>query len=563
MFDKRIFQLSQINIVMLKLAVLSILQAFAIVIQTIFISKAIVEFWLIYKQDPISKNVYSWLAIFILVSVIKHLITYFKNIVANDFAFNSSDLLRQQLAQKFVDYGDSSVLFLGSGHAISLLNTGVDKIRNFFQLIFIKVIDLSIIPWIVLVYIFYLDWKLGLFLLLIFPVIIIFFIILGYAAQSKADNEFENFKNLNNEFADSLNGLQTLKQLGLAKTFSKQIFDTSEKYRKSVISTLKVAITSTFALDFFTTLSIAIVAVFLGFKLLNGEISLTSALIILILAPEYFLPLRNFADDYHATLDGKNAFSELANVLENKKNNLSLTKIPEINKKSEISIQDYSFSYDENNGIKNINLAFKGYKKIGLIGLSGSGKTTMLNNIAGILNGNGKIKINEIELNNFANQNWQKNLFYIPQQPFLFKGTIKENLSFTKGNILDALKKAGVSKELQDLNFEISEFAENISGGEAQRISIARAFLADDRKILLLDEPTAHLDLATELEIKKTLLQLFKNKIVFFATHRLHWVNNFDYLLIFKDGQVIEQGEPTLLKKKKNSYLNQLIKGEQ
>ncbi|WP_257613642.1 ABC transporter transmembrane domain-containing protein, partial [Oenococcus oeni] len=160
-----------------------------------------------------------------------------------------------------------------------------------------------------LIYMFFLRWQEALFLLLIFPVIIFFFVILGLAAQKRADNEYRNFTVLNNRFADTLRGMQTLKQLGLSRIFTKRIYETSERYRKSTMRSLTIAMTSTFSLDFFTTLSIAVIAVFLGFSLMEGKMSLFPALTLLVLAPEYFLPLRTFSEDYHATLDGKNAFT--------------------------------------------------------------------------------------------------------------------------------------------------------------------------------------------------------------------------------------------------------------
>ncbi|WP_257614520.1 ABC transporter transmembrane domain-containing protein, partial [Oenococcus oeni] len=126
-----------------------------------------------------------------------------------------------------------------------------------------------------------------LFLLLIFPVIIFFFVILGLAAQKRADNEYRNFTVLNNRFADTLRGMQTLKQLGLSRIFTKRIYETSERYRKSTMRSLTIAMTSTFSLDFFTTLSIAVIAVFLGFSLMEGKMSLFPALTLLVLAPEY------------------------------------------------------------------------------------------------------------------------------------------------------------------------------------------------------------------------------------------------------------------------------------
>ena len=153
-------------------------------------------------------------------------------------------------------------------------------------------------------------------LLLIFPLIIIFMIILGYAAQAKADRQYKAFQLLSNHFIDSLRGIDTLKVFGLSKRYGRSIYNTSEAFRKATMSTLRIGILSTFALDFFTTLSVAIVAVLLGLRLIKQEVFLFPALTVLILSPEYFLPVRDFSSDYHATLDGKNAMTAVREVLE-------------------------------------------------------------------------------------------------------------------------------------------------------------------------------------------------------------------------------------------------------
>lgn len=567
MFDKSILKLPKINKLFIKLAAFSLLQAFAIILSTFSLSKLIVLLWHTYKGGVLNVgSVMAYVISFIFFAISEQIITYFKNKSAQSFSVDVSNNLRKKIINKVVSFGDATTLEIGSGQMVNLLNNGINQVRNYFQLIFIKVIDLSIIPWVVLIAIAYFNWKFALFLLLIFPVIIFFFVILGLAAQKKADDEYKNFKRLNNQFADVLHGMQTLKQLGLTKVFSKRIYKTSEEYRKSTMSTLRVAITSSFSMDFFTTLSIAVIAVFLGMDLMNGKIPLFEGLFILILSPQYFLPLRNFADDYHATMDGKNSYEELNSVLENKTGAVSKADIKNLDKKIELKVQNYNFEYEENiPALKKINFEVKGFKKIGLIGLSGSGKTTMLNNIAGILEGNGEVEINQTELINFKNTVWRNQLNYISQKPFLFNDTIKNNIKISEPEADDkqietALNNAGLKNV--DLNFVIDEYAQNISGGQAQRLSIAKAFIKTDKKIILLDEPTAHLDLQTELEIKKSLLKLFKNKLVFFATHRLHWVNNFDYLLVFKDGKIIEQGTPKKLKSKKTSYLNKLLKAD-
>lgn len=567
MIDRRLFALPNIFKTLFGLVVLTGLQAFAILLQAIFLSKAIVGLW----QGLAFNMVMNSVVIFAIAYIVRYLIVVLKNRYMAHFADVAAEKYRVQLLKKYTDLGPNIIAQSGTGSAVTMLGSGLDNVKNYFQLLLIKVFDLSIIPWVVLLYIFYLKWDEGVFLLLIFPVVILFFIILGLAAQSKADAEFANFKNLNNRFVDALRGLPTLKQLGLADEYSDEIYNISEDYRKATMRTLRIAITSTFALDFFTTLSIAIVAVFLGLDLLNGHMQFEPALIILVLSPEYFLPLRNFADDYHATLDGKNALTDVLDILDTpgivQQQQLTLTQW---SAQDVLTISDLQLTYpkQETATLKAITLSASGYQKIAIVGESGSGKSTLLNVLSGFLEpDSGRIEINHQPLTQLAQQDWQRQFFYMPQQPYIFHTTLRENIAFytpkaNREDIKKAAQRAGLADLIQALpegiDTVIGESGRQLSGGQAQRVALARMLLDTSRRILLFDEPTAHLDIETEIDLKKTMKMVLDNHLVFFATHRLHWLNQMDYVLVMKQGKIVESGEPQVLLAQDNSQLNQL-----
>ncbi|MDN6543431.1 MAG: ATP-binding cassette domain-containing protein, partial [Lentilactobacillus parabuchneri] len=202
----------------------------------------------------------------------------------------------------------------------------------------------------------------------------------------------------------------------------------------------------------------------------------------------------------------------------------------------------------------------------GIIGASGSGKSTLINLIGGFLSPDKKdqIILNGKSLPHLNQAAWQKNFLYIPQNPYLFHATLADNISFyvadaTTEAIENAAEKAGLSdwiKTLPDgLNTMIGEGARTVSGGQAQRIALARAFLDPSRKVLLFDEPTAHLDIETEASLKKDILPVFEDHLVFFATHRLHWIGEMDYVLVMDHGRVVEQGTPDELAKRNGDYV--------
>lgn len=568
MIDKQIFKIEGVKSILSWLVILTFLQAVSILFQAFFLSESIVILW---RQSTFSLAL-PYICGFAISLLCRHFFSLIKERSANSFSITASEGLRDQLLSKYLSFGDQTIFENGTGHAVSLLHAGIDNVQNYFQLIFIKIIDLSIVPWLLLLYMFVLRWQEALFLLLIFPVIIFFFVILGLAAQKKADSEYHNFTILSNRFTDTLRGMQTLKQLGLSKIFTKRIYDTSERYRKSTMRTLTIAMTSTFSLDFFTTLSIAVIAVFLGFALMEGKMALFPALTLLILAPEYFLPLRTFSEDYHATLDGKNAFNEVLSVLNQKlTSEISNLKVPEVDSKMVLSVQHFSFQYPDSKQatLKDLNFFVHGFSKIAVVGLSGSGKTTLLSALAGINAGKGDFLVNKVKLSNFQNTSWQKQIIYIPQKPYIFHTSLKENIAFYQSDasekqIINAAKAAGIYELACGLpkGFDtmIGESEQSLSGGQAQRIALGRAFLASDRHILLFDEPTAHLDIQTEYDLKQTMLPLFENHLVFFATHRLHWLRQMDYVLVMDNGQIVEQGKPSELLNRPHGQLNKLRK---
>lgn len=554
MIDKQILKIKGMKSLMGKLVGISFLQALFILFQGIFLSKAITN---LFHGESLSKQII-YILLFAVCFVLRHLSHIISEASASKFSASVGEDLRKRLMRKIYRLGPCLVQKEGTATLTVAAMEGISNIENYISIISIKIVEMMILPVILIISIFYYDLTSGIILVLVFPIVIVFMALFGNAAKAKADKQFSGYKLLSNHFLDSLQGLETLKIIGKSEKHSQNVFYVSEDYRKATMSTLKIAILSTFALDFFTTLSIAIVAVFLGLRLLNGQMLLYPAMTVLILAPEFFFPLRQFAEDYHATLDGKNAMKDLYRIenmtdlkMENK------LKIGEfkVTNDIELEIKNLSYKYEDNEkyAIKNINYRHKGFAKIGIIGYSGSGKSTLLNIIGGFLQAESgtKIRVNNVEMEHFTQEGWQNEIIYIPQNPYIFSGTILDNMRFYSPNatleeLIEVSKKVGLYELIDSMedkfNTKIGEGGRNISGGQAQRIAIARAFLSPDRKILLLDEPTAHLDIETEVELKKYILELAENRLMFFSTHRLHWMKDMDEILVISNGELIQSG---------------------
>lgn len=564
--DKALFSYKGIKPVLAGLAILTAIQGAIIIIQAYFLADAISS---LFGGDSFA-IVFKKLIIFFLALVVRQLLTVWKRNIAYHFAARTSKELRESLLQKLFQLGPRFVKKEGSGQTVTLVMEGMMKFRRYLELILPKLMNSAIIPAMICIFIFFVNIRSAVILALAVPILIAFMILLGLAAKRKADRQYESYQMLANHFVDSLRGLETLKYLGLSRQHINKIILVSERYRRATMGTLRIAFLSSFALDFFTMLSIATVAVFLGIDLINGKMELHPALTILILAPEYFLPIREVGADYHATLDGKEAGKKIQEILDRESLQQKQDPIPLWQSTSTFSVKGVSvhFADSDRPALQDIQFSVSGSKKIGIIGASGAGKSTLIDILSGFLTpSSGEFQINGKKLATLSQLNWQSQITYIPQHPYIFHDTVLNNIRFydpeaTVKEVEKAAERAGLTEMIQSLprGFEtiIGEGGRSLSGGQEQRIALARAFLSN-RPIIMLDEPTAHLDIETEYELKETMLQLFNGKLVFFATHRLHWMLDMDQIIVLDQGKIVGIGTHEQLVRQNSTYY-QLVK---
>lgn len=563
MIDRELFQLAGAKSISRKLAGLDVLQAFLIVGQALALSAVITQLW--------QGHALNWppLLAFAVCFTGRQLLNLLSERWLDYYAGQTAQVLRRRLLSKLFQQGPALVQAQGTGSMITMVLDGVAEVRQYIKLIFSKTLTMMIVPVIVLIAAGFLDLRSAIILLIMYPLIVMFMIILGKAAQAKAEKQFGNFQKLSNNFIDSLRGIATLKYLGLSKRYSRSIFNSSEHFRERTMRVLKIAMLSTFALDFFTTLSIAVIAVYLGFDLIKGKIDLYPALAVLILAPEYFLPIRNFASDFHATLNGKNSFKRIHQLINRPVAPTADLSLHEWQAEDELKLDQIQFKYPNGVAIASLSLSIRGYQKVGIIGMSGAGKTTLINLLSGFLTPTaGQITIQGQAAATLDIPDWRKQLLYIPQNPYVFTATLRENIAFytpdvNDEQVLQAIKVVGLEDLLADLpdglDTVIGSGRRVLSGGQAQRIALARAFLDKQRRVMIFDEPTAHLDIETELDLKKRMLPLMDHRLVFFATHRLHWMKEMDYILVMNHGRLVGQGTFADLQQH-NEYFQQLMK---
>ncbi|MBS4205880.1 thiol reductant ABC exporter subunit CydD [Lederbergia citrea] len=564
--DKHLFHYKGSKRVMAFVGLLTLGQVAAIIYQALYLSKAITQMFQGAVWSAILPSFFTFLAAYAL----RHLLQWGKERLAYKFADRTALSFQELLIRKVFDLGPRSIGKHGSGNLITLALEGIPQFKTYLELFIPRFMSMGIIPFVLFLYIFAIDRISGIILAVVMPILIAFLILLGFAAQKQMDAQLDTYKLLSRHFVDSLRGLVTLKYLGRSKSHQKAIEIVSNKYRIATNRTLRVAFLSTFSLDFFTSLSVAVIAVELGLRLINGHIGLEAALAILILAPKYFLPVRELGNDYHATMDGKEAGEQIRELLAEKTSDQTdfSPTLAQWTESSRLSFEHVSKRSDEERTIlQRIKFEASGYQKIGIVGASGAGKSTLIDLLSGFTQPTaGKILVNGNDLEHLSIPAWQEQLTYIPQHPYIFSGTVAENISFYEPNAgrADIERAAGItglneliSRFPNGFDEKIGQGGRALSGGEEQRIALARSLL-QNRSILLFDEPTAHLDIETEQEIKEMILPILENKLVFFATHRLHWMKNMDLILVLEAGQIVEMGTHEQLIGKSGAY-DQLI----
>ena len=553
MIDRALFALPGVRSVIAFLACCSTVLGLLAVGQGIALADAITVLW---EGHALADAVPAALA-FLTCYVTRQIVRNIQDARMERYARERAEELRRGLLSAYYDEGPRLLQRLGTGAAVTTVLEGVDRVQTYLELMLPKLVTVVLIPLIVLASVFALDWVSGVIALIAFPTTILFMVLLGQTAQERAVRQHAEYQRLSNHFIDTLRGLETLRLFGRSRSHGAHVFAVSERFRTATVKTLAVGTLSSAVLDLIATFGLAAVAIMLGFRLSDGSLAMWPALSVLVLVPEYFAPLRDFAADFHATLDGKNALAQVTSVLSEAKRNAEPTSddtkgIGTWGEDSTIELRGIGFSYAGDGAgpmtLEHVSLTARGFERIGIIGPSGAGKSTLASLLAGFeAPDTGEILVDGKRVQSLHQPDWQRQVAYIPQNPHVFHATLRENIAWYRPDADDdAIARAVCAVGLDllvnelpnGLDTMIGEGARALSGGEAHRVALARAVLDQGRRIWILDEPTAHLDIETEWELKERLLPLFEGRLVIFATHRLHWMRDMDTVLTLENGRV-------------------------
>lgn len=466
--------------------------------------------------------------------------------------------IRQLVMNKLQELGPAYIKGKPAGTWATLLLEQVEDMQDFFSR-YLPQMSLSVlIPFAILIVVFPQNWAAGLVFLLTAPLVPLFMALVGMGAADANRRNFKALQRLSGHFYDRLQSMTTIRLFNKTAQETEHLHGASEIFRKRTMEVLRLAFLSSAVLEFFTSISIAIVAVYFGFTFI-GEldfghygttVTLFTGLFILILAPEFYQPLRDLGTFYHAKAQAVGAAESLVEFL-NTDTNAQTNGTKKISDSTTLDIQVTDLvvtTHDNKTLLGPISFHLFEGSQTALVGPSGAGKTSLINAILGFLPYQGSIKINGIELSELDKKQWYQDINWVGQNPTLVHGTIEENITLgkqeiTKEQLDSASKQAFANEFIDDLGYQhaISDRSGGLSVGQAQRLALARALLQQGR-LWILDEPTASLDAKSERLVMKSLNEATQGLTTLMISHRLDQLHAMNTILVMDKGQVVQSG---------------------
>lgn len=467
------------------------------------------------------------LLLLVAVAVGRALVAWLTELAAHRASAAVKSELRGRLLERAAELGPGWLSGQRTGSLVALATRGVDALDDYFSRYLPQLGLAVVVPVAVLARIVTEDWVSAAIIVGTLPLIPVFMVLIGWATQSRMDRQWRLLSRLSGHFLDVVAGLPTLKVFGRAKAQAESIRRITGDYRRATMRTLRIAFISSFALELLSTLSVALVAVTIGMRLVHGEMHLYDGLVVLVLAPEAYLPLRQVGAQYHAAAEGLSAAEEIFEVLETPVPASGTAAVPT----GAVSFEGVSVRYPGRSAdaVSNVSFSVEPGETVALVGPSGAGKSSLLNVLLGFVRpSEGRVLVGGADLAELDLAEWRSRIAWVPQRPHLYAGTIAENVRLARPDADDAavrraLGDAGalefVDASPQGVDTVLGEDGAGLSAGQRQRLALARAFLAD-RPVLLLDEPTAALDGATEAEVVQAVRRLAVGRTVLLVVHR-------------------------------------------
>ncbi|WP_344316307.1 thiol reductant ABC exporter subunit CydD [Streptomyces javensis] len=470
------------------------------------------------------------LGLLALVAVGRAAVSWLTELAAHRAGAAVKSELRLRLLERAVRLGPSWLDSRRTGELTTLATRGIDALDDYFARYLPQLGLAVVVPVAVLARIVTADWISALIIVATLPLIPLFMMLIGWATQSRMDRQWRLLSRLSGHFLDVVAGLPTLKVFGRAKAQAASIRAITGDYRRATLKTLRLAFLSSLALELLSTVSVALVAVDIGMRLVHGEMDLFTGLVVLVLAPEAYLPLRQVGAQYHAAAEGLTAADEVFAVLEREPSGAGGSPAPDA-RGAGLALDGLVVRHPGRTepSLARTSCEIRPGETVAVVGPSGAGKSTLLNAVLGFAAPyEGRVLIGGRDLASLDPESWRRQIAWVPQRPYLFAGTIAENVRLARPDADDEAVRAAlrdadalrfVSALPDGIEARLGEMGAGLSAGQRQRIALARAFLAD-RPVLLLDEPTANLDGETEASVVEAVRRLAEGRTVLLVVHR-------------------------------------------
>ncbi len=482
--------------------------------------------------------------------------------------------IRQLILDKVHKLGPAYIKGKPAGSWATLILEQVENMQDFFSR-YLPQMSLSVlVPFIILVVVFPVNWAAGLIFLVTAPLVPIFMALVGIKAAEANRKNFKAMQRLSGHFYDRLQAMTTIRLFDHTKSETETLKGASEVFRTRTMDVLKIAFLSSAVLEFFTSISIAITAVYFGFSYIGelnfgyygAGVTLFAGLFILILAPEFYQPLRDLGTFYHAKQQAVGAAESIVEFLELEVDQVKDgTQSLEQNTPIQIEAQDLVVFSPEGKQLAGpLSFSLEANQSTALVGPSGAGKTSLVNTILGFMPYKGSLKINGCELSQLDLSTWREAVSWIGQNPMLLHGSIRDNVTLGKHDIPDAQVNAVLNDsyaaefvEMHGLDYAISDRSGGLSVGQAQRLALARAMLQNGR-FWLLDEPTASLDARSEKLVMEGINKYTQSTTNLMITHQLAPLQNVSQILVMQDGQIVQRGDYATLASQEGLFKDML-----
>jgi len=521
-----------------------------VVLQARILSRVVSQ---VFLEDQSLSGVGALLIVLLIIAMARAGLTWASEVTANRAAGQVKRALRERFFAHVLALGPAYTRGERSGELVNTAVEGIEALDAYFSQYLPQLALTVLVPATFLLLVIPLDVLSGLVLLLTAPIIPVFMILIGNLADTLTRRQWQSLSRMSAHFLDTLQGLTTLKLFGRARDQVQVIAQISDRFRDTTLGVLRVAFLSALVQEMVATISTAIVAVEIGLRLLYGHLFFEQAFFVLILAPEFYLPLRLLGTRFHAGVSGVTAARRIFEVLEIPAN--ADRQLPAIvcHLPSAVVFDDVHYAYDDGQrpALNGISFQADPGQRVALVGPTGAGKSTVAQLLLRFIEPQrGEIRVNGMLLRNAPASDWRRQVAWVSQNPYLFNISVAENIRLARPDaalheIIYTAQQAHAHEFIQALpqgyDTVIGERGARLSAGQAQRIALARAFLKD-APLLILDEATSNLDPETEALLQEATERLMQGRMTLVIAHRLSTVYRAGRIVVLDAGRVVEAG---------------------